>query len=90
MERAAHDALKSTVWNIDRLNNCKKIAEGQEPDLVREGEWFRVSRHAAGVASAYVTQNELRKRFAGQLQTRVKNTRDTNEEWDAEIWVRKV
>ncbi len=91
MERPARDALKSTLWNIDRLNNCRKIADGLEPDVVREGEWFRVSRHAAGVASAYVTQNDLRKRFKDTLETRVKNTRDdASKEWDAEIWVKKV
>lgn len=90
-ERVAKDAQQSTIWNIDRLNHCRRIAQGFEPDVPRDADWFRVSRHAAGVASAYVTQNDLRKRFRGQLETKVVNrVDDPTTAWNAEIWVRRA
>lgn len=78
---------QTSEWNLGRQENILAIIAGSEPNIPCVDNWYRVSRHAAGVDSAYVVQSKMRRRFP-QLNTRVVNTTaNKSVKWNAEIWV---
>lgn len=86
-------AAQTAGWNARRDENLENIASSEAPadsSCVRDYEgWFLVSRHRAGVASAYQSQNLLRKKWGKHnLVFKVINTKNQDTEWTAEIWAR--
>lgn len=80
------------VWNIDRpqlleaLEHNGTLPRTLAPSMA-DG-WYRVSRHAAGVAGAYAVQSKLRKDWPN-IEFKVLPNNKPSVEWDAEIWARK-
>ena len=79
----------STLLNINRDYYCSVISSGiSPPDIPKDKEgYFTVSYHFAGVDSAYVTQNRLRKKYPN-LDTKVVNVHDLPVKWKAEVRVK--
>ena len=84
---AARHYAKSLVWNLDRKLLLDCVSTGITVDIltVTEEGWTRVSRHAAGQASAYVQANKIKKVYPN-LETNVR--RVEGEEWSAEVWAK--
>lgn len=79
----------STLLNVDRDYNCAIIAKGLEPkDVTKDAQGFyTVSKHMAGMRSAWVMQAKLRKKYEA-LDTKVVNVTDSPCEWKAEVRVK--
>lgn len=79
----------STLLNLDRKFHLDCITKGVKVPGVQTDEqgWSRVSYHMAGMRSAWVQQNRIRRGWP-TLETECRNVADQPCDWNAEIWVR--
>lgn len=89
--------LQSWALNRGRQDHLGHLMEhGHLDDLAprardhQNTRWYRVSRHMGGANSAYAVASQLRTKWPHLRFKVVVTTPNTEQQWSAEIWARKV